>query len=42
MKQENNMEDRYSTLPADDLGPLKVVGAILWTAVIVTAFIVLW
>lgn len=35
------MWDCYSTLP-DDLGPLKMAGAILWTAVIVTALIVLW
>lgn len=37
------MWDRYVILPAtDDLGPLKMVGAIIWTAAIVTAFIVLW
>lgn len=36
------MWDRYAIFPAvDDLSPLKVVGIILWTAVIVTAFIVL-
>lgn len=36
------MSDRYVTLPADeDLIPLKVAGAILWTAVIVIALIVL-
>lgn len=37
------MWDRFVTLPKnDDLGPLKMAGAILWTAVIITAIIVLW
>ena len=37
------MWDRYAILPAaDDLDPLKMAGAILWAAVIVTTFIILW
>lgn len=37
------MWNRFATLPKnDDLGPLKIAGAILWTAVIITALIVLW
>lgn len=37
------MWDRFATLPEDDdLDPLKIAGAILWTAVIVITFIILW
>lgn len=37
------MWDRFAIFPEDDdLSPLKKAGAILWTAVIITALIVLW